>query len=67
MNFVFFAFSIRWFVWEVSKRKMCFEKCICFTSFLLFYNISSALVFVFVFELVFVLPFVFVLVFMFAA
>ena len=46
---------------------MCFGKCICFTSFSLFYNISSALVFVFVFELVFVFPFVFVLVFMFAA
>ena len=55
------------FVWEVSKRKMCFDKCIFFTSLSSFYDISSALVFVFVFELVFVLLFVFVLVFMFAA
>jgi hypothetical protein len=30
--------------WEVSKRKICFEKCIFVTSFSLFYNISSALI-----------------------
>ena len=48
-------------------RGKCDLQSAFFTSFLLFYNISSALVFVFVFELVFVLPFVFVLVFMFAA
>ena len=67
MDFVFCGCRFDGLFGRFPIGKMCFEKCIFFTSFLLFYNISSALVFVFVFELVFVLLFVFVLVFMFAA
>jgi hypothetical protein len=46
MDFIFVTFSIRWFVWEVSKREKGVLKSACFfTSFLVFLTFLIGILF----------------------